>query len=205
VRKYAGILWLIILCLAAAARPGAGQSITQVSTLTSTTTSEVLQLQAIVVPVPGTNRFDWSYRLTNPSGNSVRIDTFTVAPQTSLATVSSVRMPMGWYPARVDGPDGQLTWRLVPDQTPNPSRLAGPLLPGDTFLFEFELDRNGAPNAGSVSASGTALFAAASLGAGGPSGAPTAPGVIPEPGTVCLLGIGLGPFLLRLKRRPMPQ
>jgi hypothetical protein len=202
VNKHAGILGLILMVLAGAAGGAAAQTITQVSTLTSTTTGEVLQLQAVVAPVPGTNRFDWRFELTNPAGNTVRIDTFTVAPRTSLEALSSVRSPMGWYAASTAGPDPRIIWRWLADNPTTPTNVGGQLDAGETFVFEFELGQGGASGAGEALASGSAAFAGPSPGAGGAGGPGGPPGVIPEPGTLCLLGTGLVPLVFRRRRLP---
>jgi hypothetical protein len=195
-RNHFGILALILISLVCGARPGVTQTITQVSTLTSATTGEVLQLQAAVVPVPGTNRFDWSYRLTNPAGNTARIDTFTVAPRANLGVLSSVRGPMGWYVAKQGGPDEKIIWRWLADSSVNP---AAQLDPGETFPFEFELGQGGMVNGGEVFATGTAAFTGTSVSAGGEA---QTPGAIPEPGTLSLLAVGLWPLAMWGRRRP---
>jgi hypothetical protein len=173
--------------------------VTQVSTLTSTTTGEVLQLTATVVPVPGSNRFDWSYRLSNPAGNTVRINSFTAAPRADLSSLVVVRSPIDWVPARVSAGENKVVWNWLPNNPTNPTNLATQLDPGETFLFEFELNQGGTPNAGEASANNSHGFSAPSVGAAG-GGAPPV-GAVPEPATMSLLGIGLLPLAALLKRR----
>jgi hypothetical protein len=194
-----GSLWLITACLVGVTRLGAAQTVTQVSTLTSTTTGEVLQLTATVVPLSGTNRFDWSYRLSNPAGNTVRITSFTAAPRVSLDSLAISRSPIDWVPARVDGAEGKVVWSWLPDNSASPTNLGSQLDPGETFLFEFELNQGAIPNGGQASANNSHGFSGQTVGSGGASGPPV--GTVPEPATMSLLGIGLLPLAALLKRR----
>jgi PEP-CTERM motif len=198
-RKRTGSLWLITACLLGAARLGAAQTVTQVSTLTSTTTGEVLQLSASVVPVPGSNRFDWSYRLTNPANNTVRINSFTAAPRADLSSLAIVRSPVDWVPARVTSGEQKVVWNWLPNNPANPTNLATQLDPGETFLFEFELNQGAVPNAGEAAANNSHGFSAPSVGASAAPGGPPV-GAVPEPATMSLVGIGLLPLAALLKR-----
>jgi hypothetical protein len=186
---------VILVCLLGAARLGAAQTVTQVSTLTSTTTGQVLQLRASVVPVPNTNRFDWNYELTNPAVNTVHISSFTAAPRAVLDSAAITRSPVSWIASRTGGPEPKIVWTWLPDNPANPTNLAAQLDPGETFQFGFELNQGAVPNGGSASASGG--FSGPSVG-----GAGVAPpvGAVPEPGTLSLLGIGLLPLAMLTRR-----
>jgi len=199
VKQRIGSLWLITACLVGVTRLGAAQTVTQVSTLTSTTTGEVLQLTATVVPLSGTNRFDWSYRLSNPAGNTVRITSFTAAPQVNLGSLAITRSPIDWVPARVDGSEGKVVWSWLPDNPTSPTNLGSQLDPGETFLFGFELNQGAVPNGGNASANNSHGFSGPSVGSGGAAGPPV--GTVPEPATMSLLGFGLLPLAALLKRR----
>jgi PEP-CTERM motif len=197
-KKRTGSLWLITVCLLGAARLGAAQTVTQVSTLTSTTTGEVLQLTATVIPVTGSNRFDWSYRLNNPANNTVRINSFTAAPRVDLSSLAIVRSPVDWVPARVANGESKVVWNWLPNNPANPTNLATQLDPGETFLFEFELNQGAVPNGGEAAANNSHGFSGPTVGSGAPGGPPV--GAVPEPATMSLVGIGLLPLAALLKR-----
>jgi hypothetical protein len=197
-KRRIGTLGIVTACLFAVGHWGAAQTVTQVSTLTSTTTGEVLQLTASVVPVAGSNRFDWSYRLTNPAGNTVRITSFTAAPRVSLDSLAIARSPVDWVPARVMGPEPKVVWSWLPDNPANPTNLASQLDPGETFLFEFELNQGAAANGGNTAANNGHGFSGPSVG---PSTGGPPVGTVPEPATISLLGIGLLPLAALLRRR----
>src|SRR5260221_7822455 len=81
----------------ALARPASatGGPATLSSTLTSTITSQVLNLTTNVIQNSPTN-FTWVFTLSNPSGNTVQIRSFTAAPNCDLTGVQNVTDPTGW-------------------------------------------------------------------------------------------------------------
>jgi PEP-CTERM motif len=195
VRNRSDRLGLILACLLCVTHLGSAQTVTQVSTLTSTTTGQVLQLRATVVPLPNTNRFDWNYSLTNPAVNTVRISSFTAAPRAVLDSAVITRSPVSWIASRAGGPDPKITWTWLPDNPTNPTNLAAQLDPGETFQFGFELNQGAVPDGGSASASGG--FSGPSVGG---AGVASPVGAVPEPATLSLLGIGLLPLAMLTRR-----
>jgi hypothetical protein len=170
----------------------------QMTNLTCPTNREVLQLTAIVAPLfDQPSRYRYTYRLTNPAGNTVRVAGFSIATSGNLGGIFFNTTPFGWL-ASLTGTPGQqqITWSWIPDNPTNPTNTAARLDPGETFDFAFTLGRNASPTGGSVTAENCWVGTTLGPGIDEPPG-----GVIPEPSTVALLGIGLLPLAVLLRRR----
>jgi hypothetical protein len=191
-------LWIFATALVAFARPATAQTVTmQMTNLVCPTNPQVLQLTATVAPVFGSPaRYNYRYQLTNPAGNTVRVSSFSITTQSSLASLFVNTTPFGWI-SSTSGPAGQrrISWDWLPG---SPSTVMAQLDPGETFEFGFSLNRNGIPNSGSVMTGPDNCWVGTTLG---PTADEPPGGVVPEPATLSLLGVGLLPLALLLRRR----
>src|SRR5260370_32806731 len=83
----AGILALPLVLAASAQATGSAQTLS--STLTSTTTSQILNLTTAVTLNPS-GSWHWSFTLSNPMSNTVRIRSFTAAPFWDLSGATNI-------------------------------------------------------------------------------------------------------------------
>jgi hypothetical protein len=117
------------------------------STLTATTTSQVLNLTTSVTQ-NSPSSFTWTFTLTNPTGNTVQIRSFTVAPFCDLTGAAITATPPGWTQevfAFSPQVDPTLELNKVNWFVPNTSSTSLWLQPGQTKTFAFVLSRGADP------------------------------------------------------------
>lgn len=157
------------------------------SELTSTLTSQILQLSCSGDPVNGLTSYN--YALTNPLANTVVIGGFTLQfPGVPTDDFVVTQTPVGWTNDIV-AVQNKVNWKW------NLINPADQLDPGETFIFSFT---SALPFAG-----GTTANSSAQNGFGF-SGMACGPGpVIPEPTSIMLGLMGLGSALgvARLRKR----
>jgi hypothetical protein len=159
------------LVLGVGANQAQGQAAHMDSLLTSTGTSQVLQLASDVVPL-GNGLYRWSFRLANPIGNASRIRFFTASPNCDLSQISNIQSPLGWtfqlYRNQTEAPDApKINWFVAPGQ-PGPYSPGTPWLnpvPGQNVkLFSFDLPFGANNQSGRAGALNTYGFSGATLG-----------------------------------------
>src|SRR5207245_3937444 len=91
---FVSVAGILTLALAHPANATGGPA-TLSSTLTSTLTTQPLNLTTSVIQ-NGPSSFTWVFTLSNPSGNTVQIRSFTAAPNCDLTGVTNVTDPPGW-------------------------------------------------------------------------------------------------------------
>jgi hypothetical protein len=140
----------LAVVLPAGAQPVGGPA-TLSSTLTSTTTSQVLNLTSTVTKNPG-GTFHWSFTLLNPSGNTVHIRSFTAAPFCDLTGATNIGQtpnPGGLWTFQVFAfspqqdptlENNKINWFLSAGGTMNQF-----LLPGTAITFFFDLPNGADP------------------------------------------------------------
>jgi hypothetical protein len=128
-----------------------GSPATLSSTLTSTTTSQVLNLTTTVTLNPS-GTFHWSFTLTNPFGNTVHIRSFTAAPFCDLSAATNVGQspnPGGLWTDEIFAfspqtdptlENNKINWFLSAGGSQNQF-----LLPGQTIVFFFDLPSGADP------------------------------------------------------------
>ena len=140
----AGVLSLALAQSASAQSVGGPGTLS--STLTATTTSQVLNLTT-TVSQNGPASFTWTFILSNPSNNTVHIRSFTAAPFCDLTGVSGIVDPAGWTHevfAASPQQDPTLESNKVNWFVPTVGGSQGSfLLPGQTKIYSFVL-KNGA-------------------------------------------------------------
>lgn len=155
-------------------------------TLTSTGTPQILDLKCTIGnPVDSLRSF--TYDLTNPFGNSVVINGFTLQfPGVPTNDFVVTQTPTGWFSAIVAS-DNKINWRW------NFGNDADQLNPGETFRFAFT---------SSWPLVGESVVNAAAINGFGFSGTTCGP-VVPEPMSMMLGLMGFGSIagFTRLRRK----
>jgi len=182
----AGALALALVGPANAQTGGPG---TLASTLTTTQTgltNQVLNLLTTVQNGPGAGQFTWSFTLTNPTGNTVQIRSFTIAPRCDLTGVTGVIDPPGWtHEVFANSPqvDPTLETNKVNWFVPVTGSTSQWLQPGTTRVFSFVLTMGADPTfRGFAGALDTAGYSGETLGCPPPPPPPSGGGGNPGPG-----------------------
>jgi pimeloyl-ACP methyl ester carboxylesterase len=165
--------WVIgsALVMGAGVGQAYGQAATFDSTLTSTRTAQVLLLNTNVSQLPN-GQYRWTFRLTNPVGNTSRIRFFTAAPNCDLTQITNIVSPPGWvfqvFRSQSEAPDApKINWFVAPGQ-PGPLAFNSPWLnpvPGQNVkLFSFDLPFGANNQNGRAGALNTFGWSGATLG-----------------------------------------
>ncbi|MGI8551025.1 MAG: hypothetical protein ACR2PL_09615 [Dehalococcoidia bacterium] len=131
----------------AASAQAVGGPATLSSQLTSTTTSQVLNLTTTVTQNSATS-FTWTFTLSNPFGNTVQIRSFTAAPFCDLTGATNVTDPSAWtHNITASSPQtdptletNKIQWFVQVGQPQSAS-----LLPGQTQVFSVVLPNGADP------------------------------------------------------------
>jgi hypothetical protein len=158
------------------------------STLTTTQTGLTNQVLNLVTTVTGpvAGRFTWTFTLTNPTGNTVQIRAFTIAPRCFLGGVTNIIDPPGWTHevfAADPSVDPTLETNKVNWFVPITGSQSQWLQPGTTKTFQFQLGNGADPSfRGFAGALDTAGFSGDTLGCPPPAPPPNPGGGNPGPG-----------------------
>jgi hypothetical protein len=160
-----------------------GTSATLSSTLTSTLTNQGLNLTSSVQPEGAAWR--WSFTLSNPTGNTVQIRSFTIAPFCDLNGISNVVPQAGWtFEVFAFSPqqDPTLENNKINFFVPVTGSQQLFLLPGRTYTYSFRLPNGADPSfRGRAGALDTFGFSGETLGCPPPP-PPSGGGGTPPPG-----------------------
>jgi hypothetical protein len=140
---FVSVATALTLALVLPAGAQVGGPATLSSTLTSTLTTQVLNLTTSVTQ-SGPSLFKWTFVLSNPSGNTVQIRSFTAAPNCDLSGATNITDPPGWTHelfAFSPQQDPTLENNKVNWLVPATGSRSVWLMPGHAFQFSFMLNR----------------------------------------------------------------